>query len=75
MAFSNVEPWGSDVHYLGHAIVASTIANVNRAKGQKEYKPIDFMPMIDTEPQSTEQMLQFAQMMTHAMGGEDHSGG
>ena len=29
---------------FGHAITASTIANVNRKKGAKSFKPQDFIP-------------------------------
>ncbi|OGO12738.1 MAG: hypothetical protein A2Y53_04905 [Chloroflexi bacterium RBG_16_47_49] len=75
MAFAQLEPFGSDAYYLGHAIVAHVIANVNRGKGQPEYKVGEFMPKFEDEIQSADQMLQFARTMTMALGGEDHSGG
>jgi len=76
MAFASLEPFGSEAYYIGHAIVAQVIANVNREKGKKAYKLEDFMPKFGEEkPQSAEQMMQFAQMMTIAMGGEDKRGG
>ena len=40
---------------LQAAVVASTIANVNRTK-QKPYKPQDFMPQFDRREQSPEEM-------------------
>lgn len=71
-AYSKLEPFGSEAYYLGFAIVASVIANVNRSKGQSAYKAKDFMPKFeDTEPQSVDQMLQFAEMITIGMGGKD----
>ena len=72
MAFSQVEPFGAEADYLGHAITASTIANVNRQKGQKAHSPEEFMPKFEKKKkQSTESMLQFASMVTAAYGGED----
>jgi hypothetical protein len=56
---------------MGHAITASTIANVNRHKGGKAYKPADFMPKFSKREQSLGEQLQFASMMTIALGGED----
>lgn len=71
MAFSTLEPFGADIDSLGHAITASTIANVNRAKNQKAYKVEDFMPRYERNNQSPEQMIQIAEMLTVANGGED----
>ena len=72
IAFSALEPFGSDADYLGHAITASTIANVNRAKGKKATKPDDFMPKFERKKeQSVDDMVTFAKMMTTALGGED----
>lgn len=72
MAFSQLEPFGTEVGFLGHAITASTIANVNRAKGQKAYDAKDFMPAFEGEKKQTVgEMLQIAQMMTIGMGGQD----
>lgn len=71
MAFYKLEPFGADADYLGHAITASTIANVNRKKGSKALKPVDFMPKFEHQEQTTEQQLQFASMITEAFGGKD----
>ena len=49
MAYSRLEPWGEDRDDLRTGIVASVIANSNRGKGKKPYKPQDFMP--DFEPE------------------------
>lgn len=70
MAFSQLEPFGSEADYIGHAIVASTIANVNRGKNKKAYSIEDFMPKLGPKKEQTvEEMLQFAQMMTIGLGG------
>ena len=72
MAFSQKEPFGADADYLGHAITASTIANVNRKKGDKPYEASQFMPKFEKKKtQSVDQMIQVASMFTIATGGED----
>ena len=71
MAFSMLEPFGGETQYLGPAITSATIANVNREKNQKEYKPADFVPQFRREEQGVNQQLQIAEMMTIALGGAD----
>ena len=71
MVFSQIEPFGADAGYLGHAITASTIANSNRQKGHKPYSAEDFMPKFEKKKeQSVEEMIQFASMFTVASGGK-----
>ena len=72
MAFGQLEPFGAEAGYVGHAITSKTIADVNRTKGQKAYKVSDFMPKRGKkEPQTAEEMIQFAEMYTIALGGKD----
>jgi len=72
MLFYEMEPFGSEADFLGHAITSSTIANVNRSKGKKAMKPKDFMPKFEKEKtQSVDQMIGFAAAMTAALGGQD----
>ena len=72
IAFYNLEPFGGDTKYIGDAITASTIANVNRKKGSKAMKPDDFIPKFEAKKeQGLDEMLQVAKMMTAALGGED----
>lgn len=71
MQFAKVEPFGSEASYIGHAITAQTVANVNRKKGSKPFKLRDFMPQFEREEQSVGQMVQMAEMLTAVMGGED----
>lgn len=71
IAFAQVEPFGTEVTLLGHAITASTVANANRGKGSKAYKASDFMPEFKKKAQTVDEMLQFAEMVTISMGGQD----
>jgi hypothetical protein len=72
--FYQQEPFGQEADWLGSAIVASTVANANRGKGQKAFEAYDFMPKPGAQKkkaQSPEEMLQFAAMFTLAAGGKD----
>lgn len=72
MIFYGLEPFGSDAYYLGTGIVASTVANVNRGKNKKAYKPKDFMPKPERQKtQSVDDMIGIAKHITTAMGGKD----
>jgi len=71
IAYSTIEPFGGDQEYLGSAIVAQTVANANRGKGQRPYKTSEFIPKFKEKPQGVDQMIQFAETMTYALGGED----
>lgn len=71
MAFAKLEPFGSEASYIGHAITSQTVANVNRQKGVRAYKLRDFMPQFEKQEQSVGEMVQMAEMLTAALGGED----
>ena len=43
-AFYSIDPFGNVRSDIQSGIVASTIANCNRTKNSKTFKPIDFMP-------------------------------
>ena len=43
-AFYAINPWGEPRADLRSAVVAHVIANVNRKKGARAFKPKDFMP-------------------------------
>jgi len=47
MAYSKLEPWGEERADLRAGIVASVIANSNKAKNKKPFKPTDFMPAFE----------------------------
>jgi hypothetical protein len=71
LAFYSLEPFGGDTPYLGHAITAATVANSNRKKGSKAAKVEDFMPKFERHEQTMEEQIQFAAMMTAALGGQN----
>jgi len=45
VAYYSIEPFGNFRSDLNCGIVASTIANCNRSKTSKVFKPMDFMPI------------------------------
>jgi len=73
MLFYELEPFGTDINFMGHAITASTIANVNRKKHGKAYEPKDFMPKFERKKQeeSVSQAIAFAEIFTMTHGGKD----
>jgi hypothetical protein len=73
MAFYQLEPFGADAQNIGHAITASTVANVNRQKGQKAFKVSDFMPNTQhaEKQQTVDEMINLAAIFTASLGGQD----
>ena len=69
--FYQLEPFGNEVNFYGHAITAATIANTHRKKGVKAFKPEDFMPVFEKPEQTVDEQIVFAKMMTVALGGKD----
>jgi hypothetical protein len=61
MAFDRIEPFGEERADLRMAIVACTIANANRGKGQKAFKVDDFMPKF--EPRKKQTVTQMGRML------------
>jgi hypothetical protein len=57
MAFDRIEPFGEERADLRMAIVACTIANANRGKGQKAFKVDDFMPKFEPRKRQTPQQM------------------
>lgn len=71
MAFANIEPFGAESEYLGSAIVAATVANVNRnPKRGKAFEVKDFLPRFGASKQTVEEQLQIAAMLTAAYNPE-----
>lgn len=62
--FDRIEPIGVEANYIGHGIVASTLANVNRdSKKKKEPFTVgDFIP-ISFKPEKKEKQLTVAEKM------------
>lgn len=70
-AFFNLEPFGYEVNMLGHAVTASTIANVNRKKGSKMVTPQDFIPKPERQENSIDGAIGYVATLTAIYGGED----
>jgi hypothetical protein len=77
-----LEPRGPRRNDLGHAITASTIANVNRAKKtSKTYKYADFLPSFDEPEQEQKRVMTDADLaavaraLNKAFGGEEKQRG
>jgi len=57
---------------MSRAVIASTIANVNRKKHTAAYKPKDFMPKYGRQPvQGWQEQLNLIEMLNQALGGAD----
>lgn len=50
MAYYSIEPFGEHAAFWRAGQIAATIANANRTKRTRAYKPEDFMP---SEPKTT----------------------
>ena len=55
MQYYALDPFGTEREDLQAGIVASTIANANSGKG-KAFQPSDFMPYLDKNEQTPEDM-------------------
>jgi len=66
--FESLDPSGEDRADWRAAMIASTVANAFRGRGQRAFKPQDFMPKFQTARQKTanmeEQILGWARMMS-----------
>ena len=59
-AYAMIEPFGNIRGDIQAAIIAQTVANVHRGRGQRSYKIQDFMPKFDrgkADSQTPDQML------------------
>lgn len=65
-AYDLKQPIGDWRHDLGHAVVASTVANVNRGKNSEAYKYADFMPLAEKKPVSLSQKIKAGLMRAAA---------
>ena len=55
--YAEVEPWGESRADFRAGIIASTVANVNRGRGVRPFKPGDFMPRFEPRPPQTPQQM------------------
>ena len=72
MAYAQIEPFGQDRGDIGSAIVAATIANVNRSEKQQPFSPQDFMPNFEPPPkQDWQAQLSIIEVLNAAFSGRD----
>lgn len=57
-AFYQLEPWGSREDWYRSAVIAATIANVNRSRSTPVRKVEDFMPQRDARQTLAQQKAQ-----------------
>jgi hypothetical protein len=69
MAFYQLEPFGTEVDMLGHAITSATIANANRSESDRAYEPSDFMPNFEEEshPKTIDDLMGFVRQITNVV--------
>lgn len=64
LAFDRVEPIGGWRMDYGFAMLAALQANINRKKGSKPFKTVDFMPFLpDNDPGGEAKALAMFQML------------
>lgn len=68
-AFLQLEPQGEERADLRAGIISSVIANANRKKGTKPFKPSDFMPKFDHKEQTIHEQRAAAEALALAFGG------
>lgn len=79
MVYDAMEPIGQHRLDYGFGILSALVANVNRKKGGKPFRPIDFMPFLrdpdegKTMMHDTESALAFFETLA-AMTGEAYDG-
>lgn len=73
MLYYQVEPFGEERGDLRSAVVAATVANTQRGKKGRPFKPAAFMPQFEKARQEHgwEEQLQVVEMLNAAFGGED----
>ena len=69
--YHSLEPFGENRQAFNTGILASVIANANRAKKSKVYKPQDFIPKFDNPKQSWKKQLSIVESMNIFYGGVD----
>lgn len=80
MAYYKAEPFGEERADLRAGVIASTIANANRGKGQRAYKPSEFMPKFGkkqgkTAKQMWETLMAFSNAQNASVAAKEKSSG
>lgn len=70
--YYELEPFGEERDDLRMGVISSTIANVNRSKNSKVYKPQDFIPKFGEQHRQTwQQQLKAVEVINQIFHGED----
>jgi hypothetical protein len=70
MVFYELEPFGRNADFQGHALTAAMVQWRSLQKNEKPLKIEELMPKEPTPPQSPDQMKQIARALTIALGGK-----
>lgn len=73
VAFYNMEPFGFEADYLGHAQTSATLVNVNRKKNSKAASAKDFFPRFETDNEASG-AIGFVTTLNAMHGGEVEHG-
>lgn len=71
MVYYELEPFGEEREDLRMGIICSTIANANRGKNSRAFKPQDFIPKFDKKRQTWQEQLQTVEVLNKLFKGED----
>jgi len=69
-AFDRLDPIGQDRDDWRAGIVAATVANRSRGKGERAYSPADFVPDFDPQPPTHAELAEKVKLLALAWGAE-----
>jgi hypothetical protein len=73
-AYDRINPFGERRADLRAGVVAAVVANANRGKRRKAFRPEDFMPTFEdqsTEAKTSDELLHKVEMLNAAFRGKD----
>lgn len=56
MAYYTLDPFGSVRTDLNAGVIAATVANAHKGKSGRPFQPADFMPFVEKEEQTEDEM-------------------
>jgi hypothetical protein len=75
MAYDRLDPLGDERADYRAAIIAATVANRSRGKGERSYSPADFVPDFDAQPPTHAELAEKARLLALAWGAEEKADG
>jgi hypothetical protein len=70
MAYDSLDPIGDERGDYQAGIIAATVANRWRVKGERTHKPADFVPQFDAEPLTLADLAEKAKFLALSLGAE-----